>query len=197
MPTVINLNKDDFQSKTILDIHGIAPSICAGEGGNKLKVVYPMVLKMGCKDETYDERSEVPPLDSADSKHPVVMCYGICSFDSNSMKSPNPHSGFYEAKTSRTLDLNGGNPACNQGGVLVVAYQGQTCDTNTKRAYTLLNGRVDTHNITSVCYKSAGFVGSQGAKAGGVAFEMEKAPTLRNGITSDVVYCVLNDQGGR
>lgn len=33
MPTVINLNKDDFQSKTILDIHGIAPSICAGEGG--------------------------------------------------------------------------------------------------------------------------------------------------------------------
>ena len=78
-----------------------------------------------------------------------------------------------------------------------MAYQGQTCDTNTKRAYTLLNGRVDTHNITSVCYKSAGFVGSQGAKAGGVAFEMEKAPTLRNGITSDVVYCVLNDQGGR
>lgn len=25
---------------------------------------------------------------------------------------------------------------------------------------------------------------------------MEKSPTLRSGITSDVVYCVLNDQGG-
>lgn len=25
-----------------------------------------------------------------------------------------------EAKTSRTLDLNGGNPACNQGGMIIV-----------------------------------------------------------------------------
>ena len=50
----------------------------------------------------------------------VLIPYGICSYDSNSMKSSNPHSGFYEAETSRTLDNNGGNPACNQGGVLVV-----------------------------------------------------------------------------
>lgn len=42
--------------------------------------------------------------------------YGFSSFDSNAMKSPNPHSGIYEADTSRTLDLNGGSPACNQGG---------------------------------------------------------------------------------
>lgn len=42
--------------------------------------------------------------------------YGISSLDSNAMKSPNPHSGIYEADTSRTLDLNGGSPACNQGG---------------------------------------------------------------------------------
>lgn len=47
--------------------------------------------------------------------------YGFSSFDSNAMKSPNPHSGIYEADTSRTLDLNGGSPACNQGGVAVVA----------------------------------------------------------------------------
>ena len=46
--------------------------------------------------------------------------YGICSYDSNSMLSGNPHSGIYEADTSRTLDLNGGNPACNQGGIAVV-----------------------------------------------------------------------------
>lgn len=44
-------------------------------------------------------------------------CFGICSYASNSMKSDNPHSGIYEADTSRTLDLNGGNPACNQGGI--------------------------------------------------------------------------------
>lgn len=45
-----------------------------------------------------------------------AVCYGICSFDSNAMKSSNPRSGIYVADTPRTLDLNGGNPACNQGG---------------------------------------------------------------------------------
>ena len=50
--------------------------------------------------------------------------YGICSKDSNAMKSANPHSGFYEADTSRTLDGNGGNPSCNQGGMAVVALEG-------------------------------------------------------------------------
>ena len=49
-----------------------------------------------------------------------VKCYGISSYESNAMKSSNPHSGIYEAKASRTLDLNGGNPACNQGGVLIL-----------------------------------------------------------------------------
>lgn len=44
------------------------------------------------------------------------VCYVICSYESNAMKSHNPHSGIYEADTARTLDNNGGNPACNQGG---------------------------------------------------------------------------------
>ena len=50
----------------------------------------------------------------------VVQAYGVCSKDSNAMKSENPHSGFYEAQTSRTLDSGGGNPTCNQGGIAVV-----------------------------------------------------------------------------
>ena len=50
----------------------------------------------------------------------VVEAYGICSKDSNSMKSDNPHSGFYKADSSRCLDGNGGNPTCNQGGIAVV-----------------------------------------------------------------------------
>jgi len=54
---------------------------------------------------------------------PHAVCYGISSYDSNAMKSSNPHSGIYEADTARTLDLNGGNPACNQGGVLVLERQ--------------------------------------------------------------------------
>ena len=55
-----------------------------------------------------------------------VQAYGICSKDSNAMKSDNPHSGFYEAATSRTLDANGGNPSCNQGGIAVVEPEGMS-----------------------------------------------------------------------
>ena len=54
----------------------------------------------------------------------AVVAYGICSKDSNSMKSDNPNSGFYEADTSRTLDGNGGNPSCNQGGIAVIEGNG-------------------------------------------------------------------------
>ena len=50
----------------------------------------------------------------------VLQPFGISSKDSNAMKSDNPHSGIYEAKTARTLDGNGGNPSCNQGGIAVV-----------------------------------------------------------------------------
>lgn len=52
----------------------------------------------------------------------VLQSFGICSKDSNAMKSDNPHSGIYEAETARTLDGNGGNPSCNQGGIAVVAF---------------------------------------------------------------------------
>ena len=50
----------------------------------------------------------------------VLQPFGISSKDSNAMKSDNPHSGIYEAETARTLDGNGGNPSCNQGGIAVV-----------------------------------------------------------------------------
>ena len=50
----------------------------------------------------------------------VPKCYGICSKSSFAMLSDNPHAGFYEANTSRTLDQGGGNPSCNQGGTTVV-----------------------------------------------------------------------------
>ena len=50
----------------------------------------------------------------------VLQPFGISSDKSNAMLSSNPHSGIYEAITSRTLDANGGNPGCNQGGVAVV-----------------------------------------------------------------------------
>jgi len=111
-----------------------APTVAAnyGMGGNNQPFVVnegvPVTLKIrsGC------EGGGKGPLIQED-KSATLACgndqtlfqpkvYGICSNDSNAMKSDNPHSGFYEAKTTRTLDGNGGNPACNQGGMAVVAY---------------------------------------------------------------------------
>jgi len=55
--------------------------------------------------------------------------FGVCSKSSHSMLSDNPHSGFYEAETSRTLDQGGGNPTCNQGGICIVAPVSDVAET--------------------------------------------------------------------
>ena len=55
-----------------------------------------------------------------------LIAFGMCSTHSNSMMSGNPHSGFYVANTSKTLDFNCGNPTCNQGGIIVLQVKG--CD---------------------------------------------------------------------
>lgn len=54
----------------------------------------------------------------------VPKVYGICSKNSNSMKSSNPHSGIYEAETARTLDTSVPDPNKNAGGMAVVAVEG-------------------------------------------------------------------------
>lgn len=59
--------------------------------------------------------------DNSEKRTPTLIAYGISPLDSNAMKSGNPESGIYQADTSRTLDNNGGNPACNQGGLMVVS----------------------------------------------------------------------------
>lgn len=80
----------------------------------------------------------------------VVKAYGICSKDSNAMKSNNPHSGFYEADTSRTLDRGGGNPSCNQGGIAVVAVQGSMIGRDDK------NGPQGSGINEGVCFSLTG-----------------------------------------
>ena len=80
--------------------------------------------------------------------------YGICSFDSNSMKSDNPESGIYEADSARTLDLNGGNPACNQGGMAVVQADVIGCD--------IYNGNVTGDIAVTVTSQGTGNAGGSG-----------------------------------
>ncbi len=54
------------------------------------------------------------------AKGPSAVCYNIGADHSNAMLSDNPYSGIYETDVTRTLDGNGGNPACNQGGTVIV-----------------------------------------------------------------------------
>jgi len=66
----------------------------------------------------YDNITNTLRADMGDNQSAVAYSIGV--HGSEGMKSPNPRAGIYEADTARALDANGGNPACNQGGVAVV-----------------------------------------------------------------------------
>ena len=96
-------------------------SLRANAGDNQQSVVCieGNGVRESHKGDGYKESDTMYTLNTVE-QHAVA--YGISAYDSNAMKSSNPHSGVYKADTSRTLDLNGGSPACNQGGVAVVSY---------------------------------------------------------------------------
>ena len=112
----------------------VAPTVMStyGTGGNNQPFVVetPKTLKIrsGCegggKGALIQDNKSATLGCNNDQTLFVPTVYGICSKDSNAMKSSNPHSGIYEADTSRTLDTGGGNPSCNQGGMAVVALEG-------------------------------------------------------------------------
>ena len=72
----------------------------------------------------YDEAAGTLRADMGDNQAAVAYSIGACA--SGGMLSSNPQAGIYETDTARTLDANGGNPACNQGGVAIVFGNGQT-----------------------------------------------------------------------
>jgi DNA (cytosine-5)-methyltransferase 1 len=85
------------------------------------------------------------------------VVYGMCSINSNSMKSSNPHSGIYKADTSRTLDLNGGNPACNQGGMMIVqGIDGYNQQSTGDVSKPLTNAATDSDHVPIVCIEGNG-----------------------------------------
>ena len=53
----------------------------------------------------------------------LPKAYGICAKHSNSMLSDNPHSGFYEADTARTIDTSDQSPVKNQGGMCILSFE--------------------------------------------------------------------------
>ena len=124
VPAAVSLENHPTDSRVKIAEDGKVQTLTSrmGTGGNNVPLV--MKIRSGC------EGGGKGPLIQTD-KSATLSCnndqtlfepkaYGICSKESNAMKSDNPHSGIYEAETSRTLDGNGGNPGCNQGGIAVV-----------------------------------------------------------------------------
>lgn len=114
----------DCQSKRIFDINGKSPTLQGGVGGGVNNPAIFAAIPINDKATRWQGGGERRNHDGSGNDQTIFQgaAYGICSYASNSMMSGNPHSGIYEADTSRTLDLNGGNPACNQGGIAVVSY---------------------------------------------------------------------------
>ena len=139
VPAAVALENHPTDSRVKIAEDGKVQTLTSrmGTGGGNVPLV--MKIRSGC------EGGGKGPLIQTD-KSATLSCnndqtlfepkaYGICSKESNAMKSDNPHSGIYEAETSRTIDGNGGNPGCNQGGIAVVesyAIQGSMIGRNNK-----------------------------------------------------------------
>jgi len=121
----------DAQSKRVFDENGVFPTLDGADGGGSRN---PGGLVMtagfnGHKSITgnicyKEERSpcietKMPP----NVVEPTV--YGLCSKGSNAWQSDNPNSGCYEAETARTIDGKGGDPTCNQGGMIICVATSQ------------------------------------------------------------------------
>ena len=65
-------------------------------------------------------QQETAPTLVAGQPSGVLKAFSIGAYYSKGMLSDNPTAGIRETDTSRTLDLNGGNPCCQQGGIAVV-----------------------------------------------------------------------------
>ena len=116
----------DVQSNRIVSEKGKAATLYggAGQGTHNGAVMQSIGLDLYNGNTTGDIAVTITASSGSSAAHsgPSVMqkCYGISSYESNSMKSQNPSSGIYEADKARTLDTSGGNPACNQGGIAII-----------------------------------------------------------------------------
>lgn len=149
----------------------------------------PLVFENHSQDTRYKGPIEVSQtvlsmFENVGNNQPFVLevptAYTLCSKNSNSMQSNNPHSGIYEADASRTLDENGGNPACNQGGMIVLEGSGTRPShhgNGYKESDTMYNlNTVETHGV-AYGIDRATFNMGQNAQFG-ITVKEESAPTV-------------------
>lgn len=109
----------------------VSGTLRAQEHGHQPCIVFEPGVASRCGGHVYENGvAGTLRAEAGDNKQAVV--YGISAYESNAMKSSNPHSGVYVAETARTLDNNGGSPACNQGGMAVVAIENHPADSRVK-----------------------------------------------------------------
>ncbi|MDD7414412.1 MAG: DNA cytosine methyltransferase [Eubacteriales bacterium] len=148
-------------------------------GGNNV----PLVMKIRCGCEGGGKGPLIQTDKSAtlatnnDQTLFVPAVFGICSRDSNAMKSDNPNSGFYKADTTRTIDANGGNPSCNQGGMAVVALEG--------------NGARPSHQGCGYSEEDVSFT-LNATEQHGVAYGLDRA-TYNQGQNAKFAPCIESE----
>ena len=166
-----------------------------GTNDSERKIPYTLKIRSGCegggKGALIQENMSATLACNNDQYLFQPTAYGISAYESNSMKSSNPHSGIYKADTSRTLDLNGGNPACNQGGIAIV--EKMALDNQGGSQISVRHDgktpplRTDMHGNAPCVMEAAGFCPEQSAKTRGIGYEDENSPTLRAGVTPAVI----------
>lgn len=134
-PGALALQHNPTDSRLKIDEKGIVQTLLgrAGTGGNQTPLVaepaFGISKEAYCGGEkanfNFAVNEEVSPTLQAGGvgavAKPECKAFGICSKSSYAMQSDNPKAGFYEAKTTRTLDQGGGNPSANQGGMTILS----------------------------------------------------------------------------
>lgn len=148
-----------------------------GTGGNNVPLV--MKIRSGCegggKGALIQEDKSATL--SCNNDQTLFVPFGISAYQSHAMLSDNPHSGIYEAETARTLDANGGNPSCNQGGIAVVAFT-----QNQRNEVRDLGGRT-----AAVC-ANAGMKQQTFVLQGSMIGRSEKNGPQGSGVNEDVCF---------